>query len=74
MEENSCLFSKIKLAKTFSSQQFKIHGYKMYPRDRKKHAGGVLCFVSENILCKMVSIEGVPDGCEIILIEFSIKT
>ena len=46
----------------------------MYPKDRNKHAGGVLCFVSENILCKMVSVEGVPDGCEIILIEFSIKT
>ena len=32
------------------------------------------CYVNENIPCKMVNVEGVPDDCEIILIEFSIKT
>ena len=31
-------------------------------------------FVIKNISCKMVNVEGVPDDCEIILIEFSIKT
>ena len=69
-----CLFSETKLDETFPNQQFKIHGYKIYCRDRNKHGGGILCYVNENILCKMVNIEGVPDDCEIILIEFSIKT
>ena len=69
-----CLFSETKLDKAFPNQQFKIHGYKMYRRDRKKHGGGVLCYVNENIPCKMVSVEAVPDGCEKILIECSIKT
>ena len=32
------------------------------------------CYVNENIPCKMVNDEGAPDDCEIILIEFSIKT
>ena len=41
----------------------------MYCRDRNKHGGGVLCYVNENIPCKMVNVEGV-----LILIEFSIKT
>ena len=64
--------------------QYKVgicHGYKMYLRDRNKHGGGVLCYLffvicyfNENIPCKMVSVEGVPDYCEITLIEFSIKT
>ena len=69
-----CLFSETKLDETFPNQQFKIHGYKMYRRDRNKHGGGVLCYVNENIPCKMVNVEGVSDDCEIILIEFSIKT
>ena len=32
------------------------------------------CYVNQNISCKMVNVEGVTDDCEIILIEFSIKT
>ena len=69
-----CLFSETKLDETFPNQQFKIHGHKMYRRDRNKHGGDVLCYVNENIPWKMVNVEGVTDDCEIILIEFSIKT
>ena len=32
------------------------------------------CYVNQNISCKMVNVEGVTDDCEIILIEFSMKT
>ena len=67
-----CLFSETKLDETFPNQEFKIHGYQMYRRDRNKHGGGVI-YVNENIPCKMVNIEGVPDDCEIILIEFPSK-
>ena len=56
-----CLFSETKLDETFPNQQFKIHDYKMYRRDRNKHGGGVICYVNENISCKMVNPEGVPD-------------
>ena len=42
-----CLFSETKLDETFPSQQFKIHGYKMCPRDRSKHGGGVLRYFNE---------------------------
>ena len=69
-----CLFSETKLDETFHNQQFKIHGYKMCRRERNKHGGGVLFYVNENIPCNMVNIEGVSDDCEMILIEFSIKT
>ena len=69
-----CLFSETKLDGTFPNQQFKIHGYKMYHIDRNKNGGGILCYVNENIPCKMVNVEIVPYDCEIILIEFSIKT
>ena len=67
-EVDICLFSETKLDETFPNQQFKIYGYKMYHRNRNKHSGGVLCYVNENIPYKIVSVEGVPDDCE--LIEF----
>ena len=69
-----CLFSETKLDETFPNQQFKIHGHKIYRRYSNKHGGGVLCYVNENIPCTMVSVEGVPDDCEIIVIAFFIKT
>ena len=39
-----CLFPEMKLDETLPNQQFKVHGYKMYLRDRNKHGGGVLCY------------------------------
>ena len=63
-----------KLDNIFSNQQFKIHGYKLYQRDRNKHRGGVIFCISKNIPCKAVSLKKVPGYCKIILIEFSIKT
>ena len=68
-----CLVSEKKLDETFPNQQFKIHDYKIYCRNRNKQGDGVLCYVNENTPCKMVSAEGVPNHCEIILIEFSFK-
>ena len=55
-----CLFSEAKLDDTFPNQQFKIHGYKMYRRNRNKHGAGTLCYVNENIPSKMISVEEVP--------------
>ena len=48
------LFSETKLDESFPNQQFKIHGCKMHHRDRNKHGDGVLCYVDENIPCKMI--------------------
>ena len=39
-----CLISETKLDETFPNfQQFKIHDYKKFCRDRDKHGGGVFC-------------------------------
>ena len=35
---------------------------------------GVLCFTSMKIPCKTVNVESLPDDCEVILIELSIKS
>ena len=68
------LFSETKLDETFPNQQFKISGYKMFRRDRNKHGGGIMFFINENIPCKTVNVEGLPDDSEVTLIELSIKS
>ena len=68
------LFSETKLDETFPNQQFKISGYKMFRRDRNKHGGGIMFYINENIPCKTVNVEGLPDDCEVTLIELSIKS
>ena len=54
--------------------QFMVNGYKLFCRDRNCYGGGVLCYVNENISFKTVNVEGIVKECEIVLIEFSIKT
>ena len=68
------LLSETKLDETFPNQQFKISGYKMFRRDRNKHDGGIMFYINENIPCKTVNAEGLPNDCEITLIELSIKS
>ena len=68
------LFSATKLDETFPNQQFNISGYKMFRRDRNKHGGGIMFYITENIPCKTVNVEGFPDDCEVTLIELSIKS
>ena len=64
------LFSETKLDETFPNQQ--LSGSKMFRRDRIKHGGGIMFYINENIPCKAVNVEGLPDDCEVTLIELSI--
>ena len=68
------LFSETKLDETFPNQQFNTSGYKMFRRDRKKHGGSIIFYINENIPCKTVNVEGLPDDCEVTLIELLIKS
>ena len=62
------LFSETKLDETFPKQQFKISGYEMFRRDRNKHGGGgIMFYFNENIPCKTVNVEGLPDNCQLML-------
>ena len=68
------LFSETKLDETFPNQQFKISGYKTFRRGRNKHGGGIMFYIKENIPCKPVNVEGLPDDYEVTLIQLSIKS
>ena len=64
-----CFLSETKINETFPNQQFKTNGnYKLFCRDRNFHGGCVLCYINENTSSKTVK------ECEIVLIEFSVKT
>ena len=69
-----CFFSETKIDGRFPNQQFMINGYKLFYQDRNCHGGGILCFINENITSKNVNVEGIEKDCNIVLIEFSIKT
>ena len=43
----------------------------MFRRD--EHGGGIMFYINEIIPCKTLSVEGLSDDCEVILIELSIK-
>ena len=45
----------------------------MFRRDRNKHGGGIMFYINENIPCKTINVEGLPEDCEVTLIELSIK-
>ena len=68
------MFSETKLDETLPNQQFKISGYKMFQRDRNKHGVGIMFYINENISWNPVNDEGVPDDCELTLIQSSIKS
>ena len=52
------LFSETKLDKTFPNQ----------------HGGCIMFYINENIPCKTVNVEGLPNDCEFTLIKLSIKS
>ena len=69
-----CFLSETKIDEIFPNQQFMISGYKLFRRDGNSHGGDILCYINENIPSKTVNAEGIEKDCEIVLIEFSIKT
>ena len=45
----------------------------MFRRHRNRHGRGIMFYINENIPCKTVNVEGLPDECEVNLIEFSVN-
>ena len=64
-----CLISETKLDQSFPNQQFQVHGYKMFQRDRDTCVGGVLFYLDEP--SKPLQVNSTLDENEVILLEFS---
>ena len=48
-----CLISETKIGESFSNQQFKISGYKMFEKDRDRFGRGLMFYVNEKFPVKL---------------------
>ena len=68
-----CLISETKLYQSFPNQQFQIHEYKVFWRDRDKYSEGTLFYVDKSTPSKVLHLNSTPDDNDVILLVISIK-
>ena len=68
------MISETKVDESYPNQQFKINGYKMFPRDRNRFGGGLMFYANEQIFSKVLSLGSIPMDIELILLEFTVKS
>lgn len=56
-----CLIPETKLDQPFPNQQFQIHGYTIFQRDRKKYVGGIPLNGNENFSSQVLHLNSTPD-------------
>ena len=66
------MLSATKLDETFPNQKFDISNYKALCRDR--NGKGILFYINENILYKIIKDEYIRNGIEMILFEYLVRT
>ena len=68
------LLSETKIDQSFPSSQFEIEGYtKPFRRDRDIHDGGLLIYVRDDIPCKELKPENLPDDIECVFTEINLR-
>ena len=50
------IVSKSKIDSSYSNSQFTISGYELYRNDRKKGGGGILAYVSSELIWKQIKL------------------
>ena len=50
-----------------------MSGYKMFRRDRSKHDGGIVLYINENIPYKTINVEGLPNDCRTLPLNYVLK-
>ena len=68
-----CLISETKHDQSFPNQQFQIHGYTMFQRERDKYRRVKPFYLNEHIPSKALHLYFTTGDNEVILLEFSIK-
>ena len=68
------MISESKLDGAFPSSQFQIYGFRTpYRLDRTDRGGGILLFVRENLITRLLSRHSFPHDIEILLIELNLR-
>ena len=68
------MVSETKIDKSFPESQFIIVGYsKPFRRDRNSHGGGLLIYIRDDIPCKEIRTQKLPDDIEGIFIVINLR-
>ena len=68
------MISESKLDSTFPSLQFQIHDFRTpYRLDWTDRGGGILLFVRENLITRLLSRHSFPHDIEILLMELNLR-
>ena len=67
--------SETKIDESFTESQFIIEGYsKPFRRDRNSHGGGLLFYIRDDIPCKEIKTQKLPNDIEGIFIEINLRS
>ena len=68
------MISESKLDSIFPSLQFQIYGFRTpYRLDRNDRGGGILLFVRESVITRLLSRHSFPHDFEILFIELNFR-
>jgi exonuclease III len=68
------MISETKIDDSFPASQFNMPGYRQpYRKDRNKHGGGILLYVREDLITKIISKISLPDDIECIFLEINLR-
>ena len=65
------LIAESKLDSTFLMNQFRIHRYKIFRRDRNRFGGCLMLYKNENIICRPLRDQPIFPDLELMAIEFT---
>ena len=62
-----------KIDSSYPDAQFAIPGYKLFRSDRKKGGGGLLAYVSSNVICKRLKVPSSYKTIESLVLDVELK-
>lgn len=68
------IISKSKIDSSYPNSQFTISGYELHRNDRKKGEGGILAYVSSELICKRIKPVKNYKTIEVIVLDIQLKT
>ena len=67
------LVGETKLDFSFPRFEFTIPSYRLFPKDRNHHGGGLIFYVNKDITCKTINIFNFPNTLELLASEINLR-
>ena len=56
----------------FPGSEFTIPGYRLFRKDRNQHGGGLICYVNQDIPCKVINTFNFPNSLGVLPLEINL--